>query len=559
MVQERLFNIRHGLNIEGVKQKLALFEPAINPAQLVAQIGSGASLSSAKSFLNATIPYYRFSVVLQLAKSITQNVIQFGQSLLGALEKKDAEKLNLLQNQHQIVLLQQSTGAKQAQVESIEQTIESLQYSLKGAQDRDSYYTKLIDKGLSQAENSQISLLNKAQIVTTVGGGFRAASVPAYVAPNIFGFAVGGMNIGRSIELGAIIADVTAAGLNQSASIVGTYASYERRAQDWELQQKLAQNDIDQISYQIESSKYQLQAAKDEVKSQEKNIKQMEEVQQILKSKFTNEQLYQWMISRLSSLFFQTYQLALDISKQAEQAWNFEKGVEKNFIKGNYWDGLYDGLLSGESLMLSLNQMENSYMQENKRRLEIQKTVSLNSLLEETLKDLKEQGECIFNFSENLFDADYPGLYNRQITSITVTIPAVVGPYENIKATLTQLRNATVLKPDIEAVKYLNNVEEGDNKNIREDIQVNQQIAISTGVNDSGMFSLNFNDERYLPFEGTGAVSTWMLVNNNNNKTIRDNISDVIVHINYTALQGSLAFAKEVSEIDINTPMNLEE
>lgn len=558
IVQERLFNIRHGLNIEGVKQKLALFEPAINPAQLVAQIDSGGSLSSAKSFLNTTIPYYRYSVVLQLAKGTTQSVIQFGQSLLSALEKKDAEKLNLLQNQHQLVLLEQSTGVKQAQVDSIEQTIESLQYSLKGAEDRYEHYTKLLEKGLSELEESQAALSSAAGVASAVGAGFRGASIPAYVAPNTFGLANGGMNIGRSVEIGALIADATANGLNQSASIVGTFGSYQRREQDWKLQQKLAKNDKEQITYQIESSKYQLQVAKDEVKSQEKNIKQLEEVQQILKSKFTNEQLYQWMVSRLSSLFFQTYQLALDISMQAQQAWNFEKGVERSFIKGNYWDGLYDGLLSGESLMLSLNQMENAYMQENKRRLEIQKSISLNTLMPEVITDLKDQGECIFDFNEKLFDDDYAGMYNRQIASISVTIPAVVGPYENIKATLTQLRNATILKPDIEAVKYLNNVEEGDNKNIREDIQVNQQIAISIGVNDSGMFSLNFNDERYLPFEGTGAVSTWMLVINNN-KTIRDNISDVIVHINYTALQGSLAFAKEVSEIDKNTPMNLEE
>jgi hypothetical protein len=34
-----------------------------------------------------------------------------------------------------------------------------------------------------------------------------------------------------------------------------------------------------------------------------------------------------------------------------------------------------------------------------------------------------------------------------------------------------------------------------------------QSIATSHAQNDSGMFELNFRDERYLPFEGAGAIS----------------------------------------------------
>jgi len=545
-VQERLYNIRHGLNIEGVAQKLALFEPAINPAQLVAQIGSGGSLSSAKSFLSSSIPYYRFSSVLQLAKSTTGDVIQFGKSLLSALEKKDAGKLNLLQNQHQLVLLEQTTGTKQAQIDSIEQTLHSLEYSLKGAQDRYEHYTELIDKGLSKFEESEFLLSDASISTSTMGAGFKGASIGGYSSPNVFGLANGGMNIGAAIKMGGLIADTTAKVLKETAAIVKTTASQQRREHEWKFQQKLAKNDKEKITYEIESSKYKLQEAKEQITTHEKNIKQLQEVQQILKSRFTNEQLYQWMVSRLSSLFFQTYQLALDISQQAQQAWNFEKGVERSFIKGNYWDGLYDGLLSGESLMLSLNQMENAYKQENKRRLEIQKSIVLT---QDNIDALKEQGECMFSFSEEIFDKDYPGMYNRQIKSISVTIPNAVGPYKNIKATLTQLRNSTVLKPDIKAVKYLYNSEdeEGSNENIRENVLVNQQIAISTGVKDSGLFYLNFNDERYLPFEGTGVVSTWGLVINNDDK-ILDNISEIIIQINYTALQGSLAFEKEVRD-----------
>ena len=38
-----------------------------------------------------------------------------------------------------------------------------------------------------------------------------------------------------------------------------------------------------------------------------------------------------------------------------------------------------------------------------------------------------------------------------------------------------------------------------------------ESIATSGGQNDSGLFELNFHDDRYLPFEFQGAVSRWRI------------------------------------------------
>ena len=76
-------------------------------------------------------------------------------------------------------------------------------------------------------------------------------------------------------------------------------------------------------------------------------------------------------------------------------------------------------------------------------------------------------------------------------------------------------------------------------------------MAISNGVNDSGMFELNFNDERYLPFEGTGAVSDWTLtLPKASNRIDFSSISDVIIQIKYTATDGGEAFKQAVTELD---------
>lgn len=36
-------------------------------------------------------------------------------------------------------------------------------------------------------------------------------------------------------------------------------------------------------------------------------------------------------------------------------------------------------------------------------------------------------------------------------------------------------------------------------------------IAASMGQNDAGVFEFSFRDERYMPFEGAGAISAWRI------------------------------------------------
>jgi len=67
------------------------------------------------------------------------------------------------------------------------------------------------------------------------------------------------------------------------------------------------------------------------------------------------------------------------------------------------------------------------------------------------------------------------------------------------------------------------------------------RARVSNAQNDSGMFELNFRDERYLPFEGAGVISRWRI---ELPQTFRqfsyDTISDVVLHIKYTARDGGV-------------------
>jgi len=75
-----------------------------------------------------------------------------------------------------------------------------------------------------------------------------------------------------------------------------------------------------------------------------------------------------------------------------------------------------------------------------------------------------------------------------------------------------------------------------------------EAIATSTGQADSGLFELAFADQRYLPFEYSGAVSRWRIeLPPENNQFDFDSLSDLVLHINYTAREGGDEFARESS------------
>ncbi|MEM6252863.1 MAG: LamG-like jellyroll fold domain-containing protein [Cyanobacteria bacterium P01_D01_bin.156] len=565
-VEDRLFKIRHSLNIDGVFRSLDLFQPPIDPAILVRAVAGGglaAGLSAALGTANLQVPHYRYSVILEKAKEILRHVIELGGALLQALEKKDAEDLTILLNTHELNLLNRTTEIKELQKAEAEANLKSLEVSLKSVKDRQGHYQNLIDQGINQNEIDNMSYLGKASdqryeaaIIRSTASFLRSlpdlqiGGAGAFGSPYVTG-SIGGSILSAVIELSATSQEVAADITSTRSQITSILAGFERRAEDWELQEKIASHEISQIEHQIEASAAQINITTREIQIHEQTIDQQKEVGEFYRQKFSNKDLYSWMSSRLSGLYFQTYKLAFDLAKQAEKAFQFEYATNDTFINFGYWDSRRKGLMAGEALRLDLARLEKASLDRNKRHLEITKHISLAQLDPFALLQFKETGRCQFSLSELLFDRDYPGHYCRMIKTLSISIPAIVGPYQTFKATLTQTGNKTLLTPDIGGVRYLLGEEQDTPPVIRADYRSNQQIAISTGVEDSGMFELNFGDSRYLPFEGTGAVSNWLLEMPKATNSIDFNaITDVIIHLRYTCKSDGGLFKQQVMELE---------
>jgi len=479
--------------------------------------------------------------MIEKAKSLASNTQQLGSALLSALEKKDAEELSQMRSVHEKALLNLTTKMKDIQLKEAEENIKALETSKQSATERNAHYKKLNKEGLIKEEQTQLASMllgwgydTMASIYSTMGSILHL--LPNLGAPTAITY--GGKQLGESIRAFADVFRAMASYQSHSSSMNATLASFARRSEEWKLQESQTELDIENIDSQIATVTLRKEIVEKEIELHEKNIEQNDEINYFLKNKFTNKDLYQWMSNQLSGLYFQTYKMAYDLAKTTEKAYQYETGLlDDTFIHYGHWDSLKKGLLAGERLSLELNQMEVSYINRNSRGFEIEKTISLRFLDPKALYDLRTKGECQFYITEKLFDLDFPGNYFRKIKNISISIPAVVGPYENVKGTLIQLNSKLLKNPTLDGVNYLLNDSAGVHDDVIKYEGAMQQIGVSKGVNDSGVFELNFRDERYLPFEGTGAVSRWKLeMPKASNQINFDSISDVIINLKYTSL-----------------------
>jgi hypothetical protein len=153
-VADRLFKIHNSLNLQGVFQKLPLFDPPIDPALLVRAAASGLDVSSIVSGLNQPLPLVRFSLLIAKATEICQEVKSLGSALQAVLEKQDNESLSVLRAQHENAILGLAEMIKYSQWQEAQKATQALQLSLAAATQRFAYYQKLLGRTDAQIQSS---------------------------------------------------------------------------------------------------------------------------------------------------------------------------------------------------------------------------------------------------------------------------------------------------------------------------------------------------------------------------------------------------------------------
>ncbi len=301
----------------------------------------------------------------------------------------------------------------------------------------------------------------------------------------------------------------------------------------------LAEKELTQIDQQIDNAHLHVAMLTDDLQAHDKQIANAADTLAFLTGKYTNQELYEWTVGQVSSVYFGAYKLAFDTAKKAERCFEHELGTDAEFVTGPYWDSLRKGLLAANALLHDIKRMEVAYLDRNRREFELTKHISLAQLDPAALLALRTTGSCDFEVPEVIYDLDYAGHYFRRLKTVSVSIPCVIGPYTTVNATLSLTANryrarTTMPSSGTPNDRYAENPT-GDDRFVYHVGSV-QSIATSTGVSDSGTFELNFHDDRYLPFEGCGAIGRWHLeLPGDYRQFDYGSISDVLLHVCYTA------------------------
>lgn len=539
-LEMRLFNLRNNLSIDGQPLSLPIFAAPADPAALLS--AAAAASGGSKSLPSADIPAMRFPQALESARSLTGQLMQFGSTLQGLIERRDAGAMSeLLQNQAGELILSSLRMQEQALTE-LDAEKKTLEQGRAGAQSRVDSYRVLYDENVSAEEKRTMDLYLSSSVLSSSIEALDMASAVADMVPNVFGMATGGSRwggipkaIGAGISLAVSATHITADNISQSEA-------WRRRRQEWEIQKNNAESEVKQIDAQLEALAVRRTATEMQYKHLELQQVQTQTQLELMQRQFSNKALYSWLNGRLASIYYRFYDLTAASCMMAEKAYAWHTNDTTRYIKSGAWQSNNAGLMAGESLLLNLAEMEQAWLKWNSRSLEVTRTVSLaevyrtdNIILAEKIADLlkgsgsgdtpastglsmteDKQLHTAFNLKALNIAQDYPfkEKKTRRIKQISVTLPALIGPYQDMRAIFSY--GGSSLPAGCRA------------------------IALSHGINDDGQFLLDFNDGYWLPFEG-------IPVDDNNSLTLSFpdaigekqkplllSLTDIIIHIRYT-------------------------
>ncbi len=546
-IDDRLFKIRNCENIAGVFRQLPLFDPPIDPGLLVEAAAQGVSIATVLSDLNSPMPNYRLLYLLQKALELCNELKSLGTNYLSAREKSDGEGMARLRAGHESSVNSLVLQVRQQQADEAQKTLDSLEQNRKGPVYRLQHYLKLIGEDLGKVPeeatdfselddpieapisdsgvkliSSEKDEMDKADAAegwqVAIGLTETLASI-LHIIPSFdikaqpFGIGMSstitsGWMLGNAAQAVARGMQTYASSLTYQSSSAGRKAGFLRQLQERVLQANAAGYEIKSVDKQIVTQKIRLAIANNEIDVQQKQVENSAEVADFLRNKYSGQELYDYMAGQVSGLYYQLYSLAYEIASRAEKLYRFERGIAtSNFIQYGYWDPAHDGLLAGERLYLGLKQLESAYQETRGYDFEVTKTVSLQQLDPLALMQLRESGSCEFELPEVLFDMGFPGHYKRRIKLVTLTFSCLVGPATSVNCELRLLNHRFRFDPSL-ADGYSEKTDGPDPRFMTTSVPITA-VAVSGAQNDGGLFELNYRDERYLPFEGAGAISRW--------------------------------------------------
>lgn len=551
-IADRLFKIRNSLDIRGVRRELPFFAPPIDPALLVRARAEGLSIHQVLN-RSSNPAGFRAQTLLSLAMEFTQDVRGLGSAILSALEKRDAEHLSRLRQNHEQVILTASRVQRERAVEEANIQRSVLQERLETTRARIEYLKVLLspgsgfggadqEEGIAPDEAAEQSSIAEAEEEEQRAGKManeaaRWAALPSVNLTIEWGLppkagvstGVGTQLITASYQYFAQRRERAAARHRAASARAAMRARNARRSQEWKHSLDQAEREARVIERELLGAELRIQSMAFEAEQLERQIDHNAEITDYLTKKFTSEDLYIWMVEQLTQLHDTAMTLALSMARRAADA------LKTELLPDDSTDTLSfrvsrekRGLLAGDTLLQDLRKLQEfRVLRAPASELESTTRFSLREWDPVRFLQLRHDapGSVSFDVPKIVFDANYPDQWKRRIRSVALTIPAVVASSAGVHATLrltgSQMEDATGILA-------------GGTPPSR------NEIVTSTGVEDIGFADEPSQSERYRPFELAGAVSTWTLsLPPKTNRMDRQSIEDAVLQIRHVARTNS--------------------
>lgn len=526
-----LYKIRTCRNIAGVERELDLYAAPTDTFSGMPQIGAGGNLVLPGAFTFMPTPY-RYAVIIERAKQLVSHSQQIESAFLSAIEKRDAEFYNLMKARQDIQTSRDGIRLQDLRIKGAEKEIQLSELQKDRAQFQADHYKGLLDDGLTTFEDLNIAFLIASaaqQVIAAIASGIAA------------GYAFGSFNTSGGFSAVASSASSGAAATSTIASIMATYASFERRAQEWDFQRSIAMHDVKIGSQQIKIAENRLRVVGQERYIANMQAEHAEQTAEFLANKFTNVELYDWMSDILEGVYGFFLQQASSTAQLAASQLAFERQeVPPPFIQDDYWEVKDDGggtsiteetpvdrrgLTGSARLLQDIYQLDQHAFDTDERKNQIIKSISLAGLAPAEFQQFKGTGVLNFSTPMELFDRDFPGDYLRMIKRVRVSVIALIPPLDSIKASLTSTGSSRItIGGDIFQTVNIN--------------RGTEMVALSSPTNATGLFELQPQmSDKLNPFEGMGVDCQWQfMLPKAANRFDYNSIADVIVTIDYTSL-----------------------
>lgn len=532
-IVQSLAKIRAGYNVAGFARRLASVASSLDDAPVT-------------GLLRPTP--YRYSLLIERTKQLVTLAQQVEDRYLTSLEKQDAETYNLLKAHGDLQVTQATVQVHKLRVVEADAGVLLAKQQIERSQYQAEHYSSLLQVGLSVAERANLdglAVASKLQLDAAASSAL-AATLPASYSIGggvSVGFPSGGtasLSYSKSWSPSgeesskASALSSTAGATSTLAAISSTQASYERRKEEWSLQQGVAKWDGE-----IGQQQYNQSLVRADIAAQEKTVAQTqadhaEAALMFLASKFTNAELYEWMSGILGRVYAFFLQQAAATARLAEYQLAFERQEQPlAVIRPDYWQATgkgsgvardRKGLTGSARLLEDIYRLDQYAFETDRRKLQLSKTISLRSLTPLEFQQFMQSGTLVFATPMALFDRDFPGHYLRLVRRVRLSVVALIPPTQGIHATLGTSGLSRVVIPDggFRAVV------------IRRDPEL---VALTSPLNGSGVFELDTQPELLLPFEGMGVDSAWFLeLPKPANPFDFRTIADVLMTVEYTAL-----------------------